>query len=318
MIRIIAGKKGKNLGQIETGSPKERLEQGELLWVDIVGPTTGELDYLKQDFGVHPLTIQDAVSDFHLPKIEQYDEYLFIIWQVLNDNPKTNKIENSQISFMLSDKYLITIHKEKNKILDDLFEKTKTDDCFYENGSDWAMRSILDLSAEGYYPIVDNINDQVDDIEDNVFANAKQSQLKELFTIKRKLLDIRKVVAPQRDAVSELVRFERFVKPQNIAYFRDIFDRMVRIIDLVDTARDIISGTMDIYLSAVSNRLNEVMKRLTVLATIFGTLTVITGVYGMNFKYMPELNQRYGYFTALGAMVVLGTAMYLYMKKKYD
>jgi magnesium transporter len=321
MLRLIAGKEGKEIREEKPENITALLNDQELLWLDIIKPSKEDLSLLKNYFNVHQLTVEDALQPFHLPKIESFDQYIFVVWQVLNDNPETDEIENSQISFVLGEKFLITIHHDAIPIIDDLEKQMLKGDCTIENcsllrGTDWVMRSILDKSTDGYFPIVDAINDRSDDIEDLIFENADQKQLKELFDLKRKLLQIRKVVSPQRDAITELVRFEKYVKPENIAYFRDIFDRLLRILDLVDSARDIISGSMDIYLSAVSNRLNEIMKKLTIVATIVLPLSLVTGIYGMNFRFMPELHSRYGYFTVLASMVIFSVVMFIYFKKK--
>lgn len=321
MIRIIAGKQGNEIREVKPEDVGSLLEEKELIWLDITKPSKEDLSLLKKYFNIHPLTVEDALQPFHLPKIENYDRYIFVVWQVLNDNPKTEDIENSQISFVLGETFLITIHNEEIDMTNSLYDQMARNECTNENcsllrGPDWVMRSILDKSTEGYFPIVDNINDQADEIEDMIFENADQKQLKDIFDLKRKLLQIRKVIAPQRDAVSELVRFEKYVKPENMAYFRDIYDRLLRILDLVDSAREVISGTMDIYLSATSNKLNEIMKKLTIVATIVLPLSLVTGVYGMNFKFMPELKTRFGYFSVLGAMVIFAIAMFIYFKKK--
>lgn len=321
MLRLIAGKEGKETRTEKPENIDSLLAENEIIWLDITNPSKEDLNYIKKYFKIHPLAVEDALQSFHLPKIEAFDNYVFIVWQVLNDNPKTEEIENSQISFVLGENFLITIHIEEIQIVTSLFDQMLKGDCTLENcsilrGPDWVMRSILDKSTEGYFPIVDNINDRSDAIEDLIFESANQKQLKELFDLKRKLLQIRKVISPQRDAVSELVRFEKYVKPENLAYFRDIFDRLLRILDLVDSARDIISGSMDIYLSATSNKLNEIMKKLTIVATIVLPLTLITGIYGMNFDFMPELRSQYGYFGVLTIMVVFSLIMFIYFKKK--
>lgn len=293
------------------------IKKGEAtVWVDIEKPTDEEFDLLSNVFAFHPLTIEDCKSPYHLPKIDAYENYLFTIWHAIVDIPGTSKIETSAVDIYFGKNYIVTVRQEIARV-SRLRERLLEYPANLGRGVDWLLHSLLDDLVDDMFLTVDRISDEIDSLEDLIFESPQQEHIRKLFTLKHQLLSLRKVSAPQREIVSNLLKYDSFFfGKETYVYFQDIADHLIRIVDLVDTARDVVSGAIDIYLSSISNRLNEIMKRLTILATIFGPLTVITGIYGMNFEFMPELQWQYGYFLVLFGMFIFATGIFAYFKLK--
>lgn len=305
-----------NSTEISLNEANQKITEGEIVWFDAVNPTSEELAQLSAIFKLHELAIEDSISAFHLPKVDEYDNHIYLIWHALQDEESTPMIDNFQVNIFLGDKFIITTHEAKLSAIDAIFKKAKTGD-FLSEGLDWVLHGILDSFVDAYFPIIDKLSNEIDLIEDKVFKNPDKKEMRNLFVIKHKLREIKKIVAPQRDMISEITRFgDRFINQNHIVYFRDVFDHLIRIVDLVETSRDAVSGIVDIYLSSISNKMNEIMTRLTIVATIFMPLTLITGVYGMNFRYMPELQWRYSYFFVWIIILSFGFGSYYHYKKK--
>ncbi|HAW60276.1 MAG TPA: magnesium and cobalt transport protein CorA [Actinobacteria bacterium] len=288
-----------------------------IIWVDLEKPSEEDYRALSTAFDFHPLAIEDCKAEFNLPKVDDYENYLFIIWYALADVPETAEIESSQADMFLGRNFLVSVHVKKIADIDSLYERCLKNPEFMSRGVDWLLHNLLDNMVDDAFLLVDRMSDEIDELEDEIFESPTQDHVKRLFILKRQMLTIRKIAAPQREIISVLLRYELpFLGKHTYVYFQDISDHLIRIIDLVDTARDVITGAMDVYLSTTSNKLNEVMKKLTVVATIFIPLTLITGVYGMNFKYMPELYWTYGYFAVWVLMIVFAVGMFIYFKRR--
>jgi magnesium transporter len=297
---------------------KEVLADREaVIWLDILEPQDKEYEFLRDAFGFHPLTIEDCRSPYHLPKVDVYDDYLFIIWHSLGYD-SAGEIVTSIIHVFLGKNYLVTVHNKKVSEINLLFKRVSGEEALIRRGSARLLHMLLDTIVDSYYPIIDKINDRVDELEEIMFKSVREEQLRELFEAKHQLLAVRKIVSPEREIIHVITSqaSEDLVGGETFVYFTDIYDHLVYINDMVDTGRDVIAGAIDIYLSTVSNRLNEVMKKLTIVATIFMPLTLISGIYGMNFRYMPELYWRYGYFLTLFTMLLIGVALLAYFRRK--
>lgn len=309
--------KDKVTQKIPIDKVEEQLKQDNVVWVDAIKPSNEEFDQLQHIFKIHELTIEDTRTAFHLPKLDEYPEYLFLIWYTLNDKPNTVDIEHSQINIYLGSNFIVTVHDNKNNHIEPVFQKCCQEDPFSGKGADWILHLLLDRFVDEYFPFVDRMSQEIDSIEEAIFIRPDRLEMKKLFAIKHKLMDVKKIISPQRDIISMLTRFEgNFISAEHIMYYRDIFDHLMRVLDLADSSRDVVNGVVDIYMSSISNRMNEIMTRLTIVATIFLPLTLITGVYGMNFKHMPELYTRYGYYTVLAVIIGFGFGSYFYFKKK--
>lgn len=317
MIKTIVLTSATETKEIQTDQLEKFLHQKALIWLDIQSPAETDFKILSSIFNFHPLAIEDCKSKFHLPKINDYKEYFFLIWHALQDIPATDRIETVELDIFVSANYLVTLHSKGIPYIKEVQDRCMKKPEIMTQGLDRLLHDILDHLVDDYFLTVDRISNQIDALEDLIFKKAAENQIKELFALKHQMLFIRKLVAPERDIVNTLSRFDsEIVKGQLHIYFQDIYDHLIRILDLIDTSRDVIGGAMDIYLSTVSNRLNEVMKKLTIVATIFMPLTLITGIYGMNFRHMPELELPYFYFAVLIFMLVFAVGMFGYFKWK--
>lgn len=290
-------------------------EKGAIVWLDFEAPTEADFAYLEKTFQFHPLALEDARAKFNLPKIESYDSYTFLIWQAVTTADYESEQVTAEVDIFVSLNYLVTIHEQKIAALDHVYDSLVKEQQPLK-GSDWVLHRILDTLVDAYFPYVDAISNGVDTLQDHMFENPTRQQLRTLFKYKHQLLNLRKIVGPEREIAGSLARYPGLVTEHTQFYFADVHDHLIRIVDLVDTDRDVISGAMDIYLSQVSNRLNEVMKILTIVTVIFLPLTLITGIYGMNFRYMPGVTFRYGFFTVSFLMVAIAIFMAIYFKRR--
>jgi magnesium transporter len=295
------------------------LQESEaFVWLDLEEPSDEEFHFLDRTFQFHPLALEDARTKFNLPKIDSYDSYLFLIWHAVvgSVDEADSEAVTAETDIFVAQNYLVSIHNRKVLALDEIYETLLKEQQLVQKGADWLLHRLLDAFVDGYFPYMDSISNGIDALEDEIFENPTREHLKTLFNYKHQLLHLRKIVGPEREIAGSLARYPSLIREHTQFYFADVHDHLIRIMDFVDTARDIIGSSMDIYLSQVSNRLNEVMKTLTVVTVILLPLTLITGVYGMNFRYLPELALRYGYFAVLLLMAIVAAALAFYFKRK--
>lgn len=319
MVRLLTYTPEEQLrDNIQVTQLKQYLEnKNSLIWVDLEKPSNEEFSILKDIFNFHHLAIEDSISKFHLPKVDDYENYLFLIWHSLIDNKKTARLETAKVDIFIGPNYLVTSHSEKVFETDDLYNNVLKNADLLKAGIDILLYNLLDDITDKYFPFLDRISNTIDSLEDKMFSEPTREDLRDLFVIKHQMLIIRKIIAPEREIINALVRYNtHIIKPKHIIYFQDIYDHLIRLTDLVDTSRDLTTGAMDIYLTSISNKLNDIMKRLTIIASIFMPLTLISSIYGMNFKFMPEINLRYSYFVVLLVMAIIAIWMTLYFKKK--
>lgn len=296
-----------------------RRDREQVMWIDVEGVHQPELIKRIGDlFSLHPLVLEDIVNTGQRAKIDDYDDYCFIVAKVLAPDPGGQLIYASQLSIIFTGNTVITFNEFGRGIFDPVLKRLKkANGKIRSRRSDYLLYVLLDLVVDNYFSVLEELTEIIENIEDEIFAEADKSTLMELHTVKRDIILIRKSVWPLREVINGFLRDEiPLVQEETKKYFRDVYDHTVRIIETVESSRDIIAGLFDIYLTSVSQRMNEVMKVLTVIATIFIPLTFIAGIYGMNFQYMPELSWRWGYFAALAMMAILGLGMAIYFKLK--
>jgi magnesium transporter len=287
---------------------------GGAVWVDVSEPDEDTIGSLATHFKLHPLAIEDTLHFPQRPKIDSYNENLFLVWVTpqLGDG-QTLKL--SELDIFLGVDYLITSHRNHVKAIDDVAE----DACgVVARGAAWTLHSILDRSVDDMFPVVDMAGEELDRIEDELLAKVRDDSLQELYRVKRVMLNLHKVIGPERDVLRAMARHDEFVSQEAYLYFQDVGDHVARISDAIDTYRDVASSVMDIYLSAISNRLNVVMKQLTVVATIFMPLTLISGIYGMNLtKAMwPSPEMAWSFPAVMGSFVVITIGMLVLFKRR--
>jgi magnesium transporter len=323
MIRIVAFQAD---GRIIKGLSREDINRvlksrKGFLWVSIENPTDDELHTtLRDTFHFHPLAIEDAHSvGYQVPKIDDYEEYLFLILHALRINDGLgNELETDEINMFLGKNFLVTItHVENLAPIQFIYQRVDKDERFSRHGPDFLCHSIMDAMVDDYLPLLDKMDEEIEWLEDRVLEKPSPKTLERILSLKHNMLTLRRIISPQREVVNRLSRDDfPVIQAIHRIYFRDIYDHLVGLNDLIESVRDVVSGTLDIYLSATSNRLNEVMKALTIVSTIFLPLTFIAGVYGMNFKYFPEINWPLGYLFVWFLFISLSALMVWYFKRR--
>lgn len=301
MLRVLTWSK-KGVADHDPAQLPHLLQAGNLLWVDVTGPDDEEAAMLADLFHFHPLAIEDTRNQQQRPKVEEYPDHLFLIL-----NP--GLLEGSECSFRELDVFIarnmvVTVHPGPEPALAEAERRLAR--LFPDGvGTAHLLYALLDTVVDGYFPILDDLGDEIDRLEETVLERPNQGALNRLFTLKRQLVVLRKVVAPQRDAMTLLNRRDLpYLDTQKLTYhLRDVQDHLLRITDMVDTFRDLLSSSIDLYMSATSNRLNRVVNRLTVVTIAVGALAVITGFYGMNFEHTwPPFRAWWGVPFTLAAM----------------
>jgi magnesium transporter len=284
------------------------------VWVDVSEPDEATIAALGGHFQLHPLAVEDTLHFPQRPKLDTYAENLFMVW-IAPQLGEKQSLKVSEIDIFLGTDYLITSHRNHIQAIDEV----AADVCgVLQHGAQWTLHNILDRSVDDMFPVVDMVGERLDKIEDELLAKVEEEQLQQLYRVKRVMLNLHKVIGPERDLLRALARHDEFVSQEAYLYFQDVGDHVARISDAIDTYRDVAASAMDIYLSAISNRLNVVMKQLTVVATIFMPLTLITGIYGMNLtKWMwPSPDWAWSFPFVILACVVITIGMLGVFKRR--
>jgi magnesium transporter len=283
-------------------------ESDDKLWVDIQEPVHEVIEpLLEERFGFHELAAEDTLSATTLPKYDSFPNYDFFIFRTVDVNVSDHASETFKIAAFLGRNFLFTVHRRPLRTIDAVWGRLPGDRRPFERGPDFLLYSIVDAMVDAHFPLLEQIEEAVDDLQDRVFANAEESHLDELLHLKRDVSVLRRHSLPQRELLNQISRGDaKFIQQQHLIYFRDAYDHMFRISETIDVDRDQMSGTMDAYLSVVANRTNETMKVLTIFSAVMLPLTLIAGIYGMNFEHMPEIKWLHGYPFALSLM--FGTA----------
>jgi magnesium transporter len=316
VIRFSVYSRGQGLQEdVDAARISELLQdRSNLLWIIIDDPTDEDFAVLREEFPFHKLALEDARKTHQRPKIEEHDGYYFIVFYAARDS--VEELALSELDLFLGPNYLVTIHRG---IIDELEE---TVDRWRRNLEDFSpgiaglLYSLLDTIADRYFPILDAVAESVDAIEAHIFERPDRAALQEIFTLRKQLLAMRRVVAPERDVLNVLARRDAPIFEQAaVVYFQDIYDHLIRVTDSIDVYRDLLSTALDSQLTLTSNNLNVIVKRLTSLTVILAVPTLIASNYGMNFLHMPELDGRYGYFVVIGAMVAIIAGLILFFRR---
>jgi magnesium transporter len=289
-------------------------------WVDIEGVhDIAALERIGHCFGLHPLVMEDILNTDQRPKIEDYGDYLYIVLRMLTNGSETGEVSSEQVSLILGENFVLSIQEGAKG---DVFEPVRTrirssKGQIRKLGADYLAYSLIDAVVDNYFIILEKIGERVELLEETLISDPGPETLHLIHNLKRELIYLRKSVWPLREVVSGMQRRDSILIREGTGYYlRDVYDHTIQVIDTVETFRDMLSGMLDIYLSSISNRTNAVMKVLTVIATIFMPLTWLAGIYGMNFRHMPELSWQYGYLAVWLAMLAIAAGMVVYFKKK--
>lgn len=293
-----------------------RGEGNKVIWADVSDPTSEDFDELAKEFGFHRLSIEDCRHQHQRPKVEEYSGYYFIVLYEAELADADQTLELRELNIFLGKNYLVTVHSRPISAIETAKRLWPEWTDRSEQGSGLLAYLLIDAIVDDYLPLLDLLSERMDELEDSIFVEFRAEAIEEIFRIKKKLLFMRRSITPLRDVFNTLLRREQSIFPREThVYFQDVFDHLIRVADTIDTLRDLLASTMDAYLSVSGNRMNQVMKRLTSISTILMSATLIAGIYGMNFFFMPELTWRYGYVLALLSMLVIGLALYAYLKK---
>jgi magnesium transporter len=288
-------------------------------WINIDGLHQVEiLEKLGECYGLHPLVLEDILNTDQRPKMEDYGEYLYIVLRMLNYNDKSSEIESEQISLVLGPNFVFSFQEREGDTFNPIRDRIRNSKGrIRKMGADHLAYTLLDSIIDNYFIILEKLGEKIEFLEEEVVTQPGPETLQTIHHLKREMIFLRKGVWPLREVISGLERGESsLIKESTRIYLRDVYDHTIQTIDTIETYRDMVSGMLDIYLSSISNRLNAVMKVLTIIATIFMPLTFLAGIYGMNFKYMPELEWRWGYPVVWFAVVLISVSMLIYFKRK--
>ena len=287
-----------------------------IVWADVSDPTSEDFLELAQEFNFHPLSIEDCRHVHQRPKVEEYLGYYFIVLYEAELVGPNDHLELRELNIFLGANYLVTVHSRPIRAVGTARRLWKEWMDRAEHGAGMVAYLLIDAIVDDYMPLLDILSERMDDLEDKIFGDFQPETIQEIFRVKKQLLYLRRSITPLRDVFNMMLRREQpiFARETHV-YFQDVFDHIIRVADTIDTLRDMLSSTMEAYLSVSGNRMNMVMKRLTSVATILMSVTLIAGIYGMNFEFMPELRWKYGYIFALSSIVAVGFGLYLYLRK---
>lgn len=293
-----------------------RKEPHKVIWADVADPTSQDFEKLAEEFGFHHLSIEDCRNEHQRPKVEEYSGYYFIVLYEAQLTGPHDQLELRELNIFLGKNYLVTVHSRPIRAIETAQRLWREWIDRSDQGSGLLAYILIDAIVDDYLPLLDIVSEHMDNLEDSIFGDWRAEVIEDIFVIKKKLLYLRRSITPLRDVFNTLLRREQPIFPREThVYFQDVYDHLIRVADTIDTLRDMLSSTMDAYLSVSGNRMNKIMKRLTSVATILMSVTLIAGIYGMNFDFMPELKWRYGYVVALLSMVGVGVGLYAYLKK---
>ena len=294
-------------------------DKSTMTWINIDGLHDVDIiEKIGRHFNFHPLTMEDIVNTEQRPKLENMGTYLLVILKMISFDPVENRVNAEQVSLIIGSNYLISFQEMPGDVFQGVRDRiSNSKGRIRKMDSDYLAYSLIDAIIDSYFVVLETVGDQIENLEDDVMGNPTTETMQKLQKIKRRLLFLRKSVWPLREIISSLERSEsQLIKKITLPYFRDIYDHTIQVVEMVETMRDMNSGMFDMYLSSISNKMNEVMKVLTIIATIFIPLTFIAGIYGMNFEYMPELRWHWGYFSVWLVMTVVVVLMIVYFKRK--
>jgi len=290
-----------------------------ITWINVDGLHDIELiEKLGNHFGLHPLVMEDLLNTSQRPKLEIFEDYIFMIVKMLFYNEKNRKVSVEQVSFVFGKNFVITFQERKGDVFDPIRERLQTGiGELKKRGADYLVYCLLDVIVDNYFVILEKLGEEIEFLEEMLVKRPDQKVLRTIHRLKRETIVIRRAVWPLREILSDLEKVDsHMINSGTRLYLRDLYDHVIQVMETMETYRDMVTGMLDIYLSSINNKMNEIMKVLTIIGTIFLPLTFITGIYGMNFKYMPELYWKWGYFAVLGFMFVIALGMLLYFKKK--
>lgn len=306
-------------GHVLADCLSEKKDNG-ITWVHVQGLNDiALLEQLAKRYEIHPLTIEDILNVEQRPKVEEFKHYEFITLKMLIWHEKKSRFSIEQLSIILGKDFVLSFQESDTPLFNNIIERLGGDvnQRLRQQGGDYLTYRLIDTVVDYYFVVLENLGNQIDTVEELIISDPKPKNARTIYKLKRQILMTRKAIWPLREAASHLLQVEeKLISSFTRIYMRDLYDHIVQAIDTIETFRDMLSSLLDVYLSSLANRLNEVMKMLTMIATIFIPMTFIAGVFGMNFSYMPGLEWHWGYYTTLSIMLVIGISMLFYFWRK--
>ena len=287
---------------------------GKNVWIDCTDITKEEANLLGNTFKLHPLSTEDLYNHRIRVKVEEFPEYLFCVFYGISTGKKTELVE---FDFVIGNNFIITNHKKDLASSTSLKNNAEKLESLFTKGNDFILHRLLDNEVDNFFPVLEKLDDQIESLEEEITRNPHSALLTKILKLKRHITQIKKTVLPQREKISFLAKNDyRWISKKAIPYFRDIYDHAIRVSDIIDNYREAVGNTFDAYMSAISNRMNEVMKVLSIIATIALPLSVISGIYGTNFAVLPGAAFPNGFWIMIAVMVLMGVGMLHFFRKR--
>jgi magnesium transporter len=294
-------------------------DEPTVTWINIDGLHDIELvEKLGTHLGIHPLVLEDIVTVGQRPKLEDFEDYLFIIVKMITHDDASGGLNAEQVSLIVGSNFIISFQEHEGDVFEPVRQRIRNKKGrIVKGGADYLAYALVDIIVDNYFTVLEKIGDRMESMDDQIVSNPVPETLQEIRELKREMIFLRKSVWPLREVISGMERLEsKLIQKATGIYLRDVYDHTIQVIDTIEALRDMVSGHLDIYMSSISNRMNEVMKVLTIIATIFIPLTFIAGIYGMNFEFMPELKVQWAYPAVWGVMAAVTIGMVAYFRKK--
>jgi magnesium transporter len=318
MIRAHVFRQGREVTDIEIDTLSEvRTERGTLVWVDIVSATDQELAQMGEEFGIHELAMEDLAHSHQRPKLEDYPDQVLMVAYGAKVDERTGRAVLHEVDIVAGKGWALTFHGGRPLDTEELARRIRGHPELFKSGSGFLLYVILDELVDTFFPALDAVGGRVEDLEQAIFEERPNQASSDIYELRKELIAIRRVSGPMRDAMVVLLRRDLGLFTREAQrYLQDVYDHLIRVVEQVEDYQDLTANALDVNLSMSSNRINEVARTLTAYAAIFAAVTVITGLYGMNFRHMPELGWRFGYGYALGLMVATVGALWVYFRRK--
>jgi magnesium transporter len=291
-----------------------------ITWINVEG--LKDADLIKEvaaQYSLHPLTVEDILNVEQRPKVEEFDEYYFVVLRMLASPSDEDNFSVEQISIVFGQNFVLSFQEKGFHLFDIIRDRIamSSGQRLRQNGSDYLAYRLIDVVVDKYFIVLEKLSEKIESTEEEIMANPSTENAHQLYYLKHQILTARKAIWPMREAISHLLQCDNeLISSYTRVYLRDVYDHIVQAIDAMEGFRDVLSSMMDIYLTSLTNRMNEIMKVLTIIATIFIPITFIASVYGMNFDYMPELHYHWGYYTVLGVMFCVVSTMLIFFRCK--
>lgn len=303
-------------GHLKKGSIQNisKLKNNKI-WIDCNNITKEEIAILTKNFDIHPTTQEDIFNSSVRIKVEEFDNYLFCIFYGAKKNNKL--LEMYELDFVLGKDFVISNHKKSLETYEELKKDKETLESLFKRGEDFLLHHLIDLEVDNYFPILEDLDDQIEGLEEEAATKPKPKVLSEILNVKRNIIIVKKKIFEQREKISFLAKKDyKFISRHSVPYFRDVYDDSIRVSDSLDNSRELIANTYDIYMSTLSNNMNEIIKVLSVIATLFLPLTVISSIYGTNFRLLPGADNPVGFWIMIVGMLSISAGFLIYFKRK--